>query len=198
MSGKPLAGVTVRGLSEWRGLTDEAGRFELRGVRKSGEYQVEVIPAAGQPYFAANLTLADTAGLDPIQTDVPLQTGTLCRGRLTDKVTGRPIAGEVSYYPLYPNANADRLPRTSNGPVSTTSIGADGQFVLPVLGGPGVLAFIARGYYESGYAAAFVSAQEIMELYQGKRDEGLFSEEFLTIAAGGQAARMISQAATWR
>jgi len=194
-TGKPLVGVTVSGIMTIsRTKTDEAGRFKLFGYPKSPEYYVQVAPEDGQPYLAASVKIADIAGLEPIETDVALSTGTLCRGQLTDKSTGRPVAGELQYYPLFPNVTASTFPQRDVGgvPWSTVTIKRDGKFVVPVLSGPGVLTFTATGGKDSDYAAAFLSTDEIEGFFGRKLGDGNYAEH-LNISNGGQAASTIIQ-----
>jgi RNA polymerase sigma factor (sigma-70 family) len=96
-SGKPLAGITVA--SAYRGWvitkTDARGRYRIDGVGKYPEYMVS---AGGLPYFnCTKMNVPDKAGLAPIEVNFELEKGVVVSGRLTDKLTGKPVRGRVHY-----------------------------------------------------------------------------------------------------
>jgi protocatechuate 3,4-dioxygenase beta subunit/beta-lactamase regulating signal transducer with metallopeptidase domain len=195
-TGKPLAGVAVRGFGSISTVkTDELGRFEIFGYAKSRQYNVQAIPQAGQHYFSTNVKVADTPGLGPIETVVELQTGILCHGVMTDKSTGQPVAGEVQYYPLHPNAHAKQYTERSLGKAwSSAAIQPDGQYEVPALPGPGVLAFAARHDKDSDYAPAYISPAEVGEFFNGKLARGPGDpEESLSVSVGGRSLSAIRQ-----
>jgi hypothetical protein len=189
-TGLPLSGVAVRG-NQAHTKTNEVGHFQLLGYPKSAQYNLEVIPDDGQPYLGFRLTIDDRAGVDAIQANIKLLNGTLVRGNLTDKNTGSPIAGSVEYYPLFPNPNVNKISEAKKWLRSAATIHSNGKFQVPVLPGPGVLAFSASGARASDYAYAFISAEEITRLFQGAGPP--YDEGFLTIAIGGQTADAIVQ-----
>jgi beta-lactamase regulating signal transducer with metallopeptidase domain len=190
-TGKPIAGATVHGSTTHVAKTDEAGRYQLLGYRKSPQYDLQVLPGDDQPYFHAGTTISDTPGLDPIEKDIELSSGTVVRGRLTDQRTGRPIAGRVDYHPLFPNEYVAKLDHIGP-PASAATIRDDGQYAISVFPGPGVIGFKADGIDDSEYSPAFVSTEDLRELFHGKLDR-TFDERFLEVAAGGQARSVIGQ-----
>ena len=98
--------------------TDDKGRFRIDGIGKHDFYHlhagggpytylrsVSPLPP-GSPHFGQDkLQVKDTAGLEPLTVDFELDRGVVMRGRLTDKVTGKPVQGWVGSVPLADNHN---------------------------------------------------------------------------------------------
>src|SRR5262249_52586198 len=114
-TGKPLAGVVVNGSVQggWyenggRVVTGADGGYTLRGVGKGAQRQMLFFAPENSPYIPAHKTVADVPGLEPITVDQSMTRGVTLTGRITDKVTGKPIPGaSVRYVPLAGN-NAAR------------------------------------------------------------------------------------------
>ena len=108
-----------------------------------------VLPGGGQPYFVTCLIVADTPGLGPIKADVECVRGIPYRLKITDKPTGKPVVGEVTYFPVCPNPRTGEVPgfETING--FGTHGGAhreaDGTYTGGVLPGPGALCVRVAG-----------------------------------------------------
>jgi hypothetical protein len=107
-------------------------------------------------YFNTSVQVPDKAGLDPIVADLELSRGILLQGKLTDKATGKPAAGMVTYFPLYPNENVRNVPGFSQfgsnffSGHSSDEAAADGSFRCLVLPGPGAVCVQATGnHYRS-------------------------------------------------
>jgi RNA polymerase sigma factor (sigma-70 family) len=139
---KPLAGITV-GVSQalWiTAKTDNQGRYRILGAAKRKEYDVD---AGTMPYFDySKRHVADTPGLEAITVDFELERGIIVRGRLTEKTTGRPVSGEISYVALQENPHLKDFTDASRGGFHAIDSGrtaADGSFALPVVPGPGLL-----------------------------------------------------------
>ncbi len=106
-TGKPLPGVRiasnatadfpVHGFNGIETTTGQDGRYRLVGLPKGRGNHVIAIPAKGQPYLAAGVSIPDTEGLDPVVLDVGLKRGILIEGRVTDAQTGEPAAAFVAY-----------------------------------------------------------------------------------------------------
>jgi RNA polymerase sigma factor (sigma-70 family) len=140
-SGKPLAGIRVS-----RAVTDANGRYELHGSAKAEAYTLYAVPTQGQLYFIRGTHVADTAGVGPLTADLEMVPGIPCRGRVTDKATGKPVRGYVGYFPVYGNPDAPELTRHGYGgehlqALSEAPVGPDGSFTCCVLPGPGIVAF---------------------------------------------------------
>jgi RNA polymerase sigma factor (sigma-70 family) len=161
---KPLAGVTVRsyalviGRSKNRILdtvvlakTDAEGRYRLTGMPKGKGYSVAAIPGSDLPYLPVHADVPDGTGLDPVTVDIELRRGVWIEGKLTDKVTGKPLKGAVEYFSLYSNPNRSDYP----GFDGTVLMGhlfvpakEDGSYRVVGLPGPGLIGvYYQRGSY---------------------------------------------------
>jgi hypothetical protein len=191
-TGKPLAGVEIRGNFFARAKTDQAGRFELLGYPKSREYSLEVFPPSGELFIAYNFSLDDAPGFEPLTPEIPLVRGIPVRGRVIDEATGRPVKGQVEYHPLFPNSSVSKIGSKVTTPRSQMDVREDGSFVLGVLPGPGILLFQAYGaaYYET-YMPAMVDREELKKIVKGGPD---FGDQFLTPAVGSSAMGALSLA----
>jgi hypothetical protein len=188
---KPVAGVQISAhFTTHQTTTDKDGRYELLGYPKSKKYELSAVAPAGLPYFTASARFEDTQGLGPLDADIQMVRGIQVRGRVTDKSTGKPIkAGGVAYHPLYPNVSTQQGPRDSNA-----RIGRDGSFVVVVAPGPGLLAVTAEGGPQDHYMPALVTHKEMKAFFKNWSDPGNGNnEDFLMVAAGGLAARLIAQ-----
>jgi RNA polymerase sigma factor (sigma-70 family) len=171
-TGEPVAGVLLR--SRYIGALDRAiggeartdadGRYELPGYPKSDTYELVVHPDEGQPYVRMTARLKDTPGLAPLAGDIELVGGIPCRGRLTDKDTGKPVAGaEVIYAPLFPNAALATVKEPLEFPCSVATTRADGTYTAAVLPGPGVLAFSVPR--KDSYMRATVTGKDLTDTF---------------------------------
>jgi RNA polymerase sigma factor (sigma-70 family) len=179
-TGKPLAGATLvwrhtydrrYEVMSWRyrmAITDKGGHYELLGVPKaSGSYgpgYLAVRPAEGQLYFQQTVVLKDTPGLEPMTVDIDLlQGGVTVRGKVTDKETGKPIAGAlVEYFPLFANPYAGKMPSSSLRSEAIT--GADGSYTLTALPGQGMIGVVVTD--PDAYAPAYVAPKEIKAFFK--------------------------------
>jgi RNA polymerase sigma factor (sigma-70 family) len=169
---KPLARVTIRarmgpaGAGHFVGdpyvetTTDAEGRYRLVGLTREAGHLLEVLPAPGQPYLPAARKSPAGTDLDPLTMDFTLKRGVLIRGRVTDKVTGRPVAALVQYRAFFDNPHLKEAPgfRRSDGIEARTA--ADGSFTLIGLPGQGLLAVKAADRKEGRYVMA-VGASDI-------------------------------------
>jgi len=126
---RPLAGVAVvgdrfagsimGGLNAISTTTDVDGRFRLTGFPK-GQPNAEkyhqhnhmmVRPTDDQPYLMQNVEVPFGQGLDEIEMTVELHRGVWIKGRVTDKVSGKPVAAvRMHYLPYRTNEFAQALP----------------------------------------------------------------------------------------
>jgi RNA polymerase sigma factor (sigma-70 family) len=113
-SGKPIAGLELwaavfneRSLIADPGIeatTDAEGRYRLEGLAQAAAYRLFITTAKGLPYTNGTLRVpTESPGLEPISFDVALKRGVFVRGKVIDKVTGRPIKGTASYHALSDN-----------------------------------------------------------------------------------------------
>ena len=92
-TGKPIAGALANTLA-----TDALGRFQIDNLPLQFKYRLDVEVPEGTPYFRRRLTVESQGpGLEPVAADIELSRGVLVRGRLTDKVSGKPVRGRVFY-----------------------------------------------------------------------------------------------------
>jgi RNA polymerase sigma factor (sigma-70 family) len=149
-TGRPLAGITVAGArvgatAEDRATTDEQGRYRLTGVGKQDTYWVA---AEGVPYFnTTKHEVKDNGGLEPLVVDFDLERGIAVKGRLTDKATGKPVQGRVSYLAAADNPNLKDFTELTTLHVVTVPLGQtgpDGAFTVLAIPGPGLLCAVAE------------------------------------------------------
>jgi hypothetical protein len=167
--------------------TDQEGRYELLGLRKSQRYHLTALPADGQIDFAGTFLFDDTPGLTPLTADIELAPGIPLKGRVTDKATGKPVAqAVVKYFALFPNANVRKWTPGYEMRYSETVTGAEGSYTLAVLPGPGVVAVAAPKAERDRYMPALVTPKEI-KVFFGGGVSPFANEEFLqqeTVAGG--------------
>jgi RNA polymerase sigma factor (sigma-70 family) len=147
-TGKPLAGITV-GIGfayaddkagTFRTTSDSAGRYQLGGVSKSGRSHLMI--AGGMPFLNSIKLIDETPGLEPLTVNFELERGMVVRGRLTDRSTGKPVRGLVSYYALKDNPHVKDFRNIGDLPVVVDGrgeVGSDGSFTVVALPGPGLL-----------------------------------------------------------
>ncbi len=153
-TGEPVAGASIESykLADLdvansrfvRATTDARGRFRLVGMPRGAGNVVYVLPPADRPYFPTVLTIGDPPGLAPVAVEVALKRGVWLRGRIMDKVTGRPLEGSVSYHVAAANPRLAEAPHLgeiqTNGDGSfQTWVGPDGAFRVPALPGKGLV-----------------------------------------------------------
>jgi RNA polymerase sigma factor (sigma-70 family) len=175
VTGKPLARVTVAGAAgpldgsgrpDWSDTlevtTDTAGRFRLSGLPPARRRFLHVQPGEN-PYLNRVVELHAT---DSLPGEIKLHRCVLLDGRLTDKVTGKPVIGRAQYLPLQDNeqlkAHLDSggypgrfglFPTSGSWAVTKE----DGRFQLRVLPGPGVV--VARAGITGSPVACYTAAR---------------------------------------
>jgi protocatechuate 3,4-dioxygenase beta subunit len=142
-TGKPIAGIRVAcpHTPSWIwATTDAQGRYRLTGVPKLKQYYVA---AGGVPYFnCSKFDVVDTPGLEPVTVDFALERGIAVRGKLRDKVTGKPIRGRVGYLSLPDNPNLKDFTDLGKAQLIVSDTGRtkdDGSFTVVAVPGPGLL-----------------------------------------------------------
>lgn len=159
MTGKPIAGVTVNSSVQqgwWENAvyatTDADGRYRIVGLPKTARRQVMFFPGEDSPYLPASYAVPDDEGLQAITLDGELTRGVIITGRITDKITGKPVAAGLHYNPLKGNkfyattVGTDKHHFGSQG----FSTDANGRFRLVVLPGPGLITAQSNSRSESG------------------------------------------------
>ena len=69
------------------------------------------MPGEDQPYLSVHALVPDSPGLDPVTVDFELKRGIWIEGKITDKVTGKPVPdGYVAYFAMAGNPNVRDYP----------------------------------------------------------------------------------------
>ncbi len=157
-TGAPIAGVHITGMPNIESsmvripgveaTTDSQGRFKVTGLPTSRGFKLFTEAAAGQPYVNGGfVSRASAPKPGPFTFDIALKRGVLVRGRLTDKATGKPVHGSVTYYAFADNSHVDEFPHFKRGSQITHVLipGSDGRFTIPALPGRGLIAARAPG-----------------------------------------------------
>jgi protocatechuate 3,4-dioxygenase beta subunit len=194
-TGKPLAAVSIESLDAdssdfhplWgnlcKAVTDRQGRYQLLGLRKSKSYWLGVRPADGL-HFGREVHLEDTGGIEALTCDIDVVQGEVTvRGKVTDKATGKPVAGaRVVYKPLAPNRNVNNKLAGVWSPSSETTTGPDGSYALTAFPGPGVIC--VRGPNPDRYMPACVTTKEVRDFFKTPLEQPQWGGVW---AVGGQA-----------
>jgi RNA polymerase sigma factor (sigma-70 family) len=161
-TGKPLAGITVVSAmynNRWT-RTDDKGQYRIVGAAKHDRYSVS---AGSAPYLnSTKMDIPDTPGLEPLVVDFELDRGVAIKGRLTDKVTGRPVTGHLNYIPLPDNPNLKNFVELGKLQIIASDEAqarADGSFTVTAIPGPGILA--VRAFDEDSFLAADVEGMKL-------------------------------------
>jgi hypothetical protein len=148
-TGKPLAGIRISGKAPdgpreapLDTFTDRQGHYQLHGLPKAKRYRLTAWPGDFSVYIPGAKEVIGGDGLATMEADFELYHGVEVRGRVTDKVTGKPVAAGVVYVPLganrHPAAAYFRMvSKNCEGP----RIGTLREMVPP---GPGVFLVTAR------------------------------------------------------
>jgi RNA polymerase sigma factor (sigma-70 family) len=145
-SGRPLAGITVFSAQyeHVTAQTDAQGHYRIEGAGKHKTYWVS---AEGCAYFnATKMEVPDTPGVEPLVVDFELERGLLVRGRVTDRVTGKPVRGHVGWLALADNPHVKDFSSLGGPHVHAEDSGktaADGSFRVLAIPGPGLLNVLA-------------------------------------------------------
>ncbi len=173
-SKKPLAGVGVTGRTRgWWELsvfarTDAAGRYRLTGL-PNAQCELTFGTATSAPYLWLAKTLGPTAGLEPATVDLALLRGTVVTGRVTDKKTGKPIKGGISYATLSGNKHVRDLPGKDIHDMGSMSyhLDAEGRFRFIAPPGLGIITVQAASLdgREKPYPRARIHADDRTKPY---------------------------------
>ena len=121
------------------------GEYRIDGLPLGGKKELEVVPAAEQPYLVAKgLEAPEAAAGKPGSMEIKLRRGVLVHGRVTDAETGAPVKAVVQYNPLLSNEHArdfgfdPQIIRFDPGD-DRQHTGADGVYHTVVIPGQGIL-----------------------------------------------------------
>jgi protocatechuate 3,4-dioxygenase beta subunit len=147
---KPLAGVTIQshkfansiysGEDIVHTTTDKDGRYRLVGMPRGEGNWITVVPS-DQPYLISTTKVANTPGLEPVTVDFELKRGIWIEGKITDKVTGKPLETSVQYFALSSNPNLRDHPGFDGGfvPGGGGESKEDGSYRIAGLPGSGFI-----------------------------------------------------------
>jgi RNA polymerase sigma factor (sigma-70 family) len=148
-TGKSRAGV---GVAFWRagrgGLmlkyplgatTDAEGKFEIRGSGRHESYILQTGADTNTGYLPCQVTVKDAPGSDPLVAEIGCKKGVVVTGRVTDKVTGKPVKSFVVIDVLHANEAAKAYPTFDNTGESSPPTGENGEFRIVTVPGPVLL-----------------------------------------------------------
>jgi RNA polymerase sigma factor (sigma-70 family) len=164
-SGKPLAGIMVRGehslgnpIVYVSAITDAAGKYSLVGLPRGKEGKVVAVPPCDfpisgpmkaelkvprdeeLPYLPTIETVAKKEGTGPLYLDIKLKRGVWVTGRIIDKATGKPVRAQITYF-VYLDNPALKASYSARLPMDTYHFTSkDGTFQRVAFPGAGVLA----------------------------------------------------------
>jgi RNA polymerase sigma factor (sigma-70 family) len=152
-TGKRLTNVFLEvsgGSDSWvgrgRGWADKRGRF--RFISPPGNWvSIHAYPAEGEPYLCVAKFLSWPRGQVKQVVKVELPSGVVVRGRVTEKQSGKPVAGAVvEYRPEGNNPNLGHgITSWYVGGTEYVQTGRDGRFRAVVYPGPGRLLVLGPG-----------------------------------------------------
>ena len=162
-TGRPIAGLLIRAgvfddyyrrpAEPVEATTDAEGRYRLDGLPVAPAYRLIPSPRPDLPYPEGSFRApAETPPPGPVAFDFALKRGIVVRGRIIDKVTGRPVRGTVNYRALTGNPHVGEFPGFSQAvDMPSASTRDDGLYEIIALPGPGLFAV---KNFENRYRAA--------------------------------------------
>jgi beta-lactamase regulating signal transducer with metallopeptidase domain len=156
VTGQPLGGVGIELQHRHfvRTETDAEGKFRLVGMPTTPVFQdmkqnqVNFVPPSDQPYFRMNwveIPQTSETALEPVTLEIKLRRGLWITGRVTDKVTAKPVMARVDYFPCAtnPSVRKDEYRKMQSFELCQTR--PDGTYRALGLPGRGIVA--ATGLY---------------------------------------------------
>jgi RNA polymerase sigma factor (sigma-70 family) len=145
-TGHPLAGVSIQsdrfagniisGMSYVWTTTDAQGRYRLVGMPGGSGNAITASPEPAQPYLGASAEVSAGSGPAPAVVDFALKHGVAIRGKVINKMTGKPVPATVEYFLFVDNPHRDEARRLHGGAFPTRP---DGSFELVGLPGRGLV-----------------------------------------------------------
>ncbi|MCG8648904.1 MAG: carboxypeptidase-like regulatory domain-containing protein, partial [Pirellulales bacterium] len=124
-------------------VSDKLGRYQVTGLPLEGTLRITALNPGDLPYLDARIQQNVSATTAPKPIDFKLDRGVRIRGRVTDRNTGKRVVGNVGYLSWPNNEQLGNLHQDFDT-FNSMGTDAEGNFVLIVPPGPGVLAFQAR------------------------------------------------------
>ncbi len=139
------------------------GRFRLLGMPLGAGNEVVLTPPEDQPYLLSQFKLPSASDMKPIHIDLVLKRGIWMRGRITDRVTGKPVQARLRYATSLNNPHIDEVPGFRDIFYNGNERGSyftkdDGSYQIPVLTGPGLISVHAQDW-NTDYTAEDQEAQ---------------------------------------
>jgi RNA polymerase sigma factor (sigma-70 family) len=161
-TGKPLSGIRVQseklanndlhGRDFIHTTTDKDGHYRLVGMPRGEGNLIKAQAVNDQPYWASVAGVPHNLGVEEATVDFQLGRGVLIKGRVTDKLTGKPISAEVEYFVFQDNPHLKNAPNAALRQRDHTD--ADGSFQFIGLPGRSLVAARASGdHYAVGVGA---------------------------------------------
>jgi protocatechuate 3,4-dioxygenase beta subunit len=160
--GGPVIGATV---SPWRApvfgfyqaetllavQTDVFGKYRLIGM-PVGNWRIFAEAPAGRSMVAVERRVEIKAGDDVVTIDYAMPRGVTVTGQVTDRNTGEPVPGTISFYVFSDNPHLKPLkPSAISIDRHSASVDEEGRFEIAVLPGPGILTFMASTTVSQNY-----------------------------------------------
>ncbi|MEM9646427.1 MAG: carboxypeptidase-like regulatory domain-containing protein, partial [Planctomycetota bacterium] len=178
-SGAPIANAVVRATDvhgervrssrerqHFATRTDEQGRYEITGMPIGSGNRLVAFTDGQLPYIPVGFNADTSTGSDSVQLDTKMRRGLWASGRVFDAETKEPFQGEVSYFSFLTDSVDEQYPGSKwaflDGRYFTN---ANGEFKLPVMRAPGVIAF-STGNRSPGLMAKFPRGLGTHELEQ--------------------------------
>jgi beta-lactamase regulating signal transducer with metallopeptidase domain len=162
-TGRPLTGAIVQTATAFgnplqflRTTTDAEGRYRLSGVPPKNKFDEDSEVLASVPgdipYVPSIQSVEVEHRGEPITRDFALKRGVWARGRVTDKMTGKPVPAGLDYFIPYDNAHRKEYPKYGTlNIVPHFAADDDGRYKIVVMPGRGVLgASFGNGMYRRG------------------------------------------------
>jgi hypothetical protein len=173
-AGAPLEGVEIQGnhpagfVNHVKAVTDREGRYRLDGLPAGRQAQLSVVDTRGRPYLRAARYVDNDLDGRPTEASFTLKRGLWVRGRVTDRVTGRPIRAQVDYFVFPDNPHLGEVSHFSDDHRNELKWTApDGSYRVAALPGRGLIA--VKAHAREDYCVG-VGAEEI----RGDDPQGMF------------------------
>ena len=178
---QPLAGITVKSQSRHGHRISGWGEDFVRAVTNAeGRYNLEGMPLGrdnSKPYFSSAKSAALKSDEPSLTVDFDLSRGLWVEGRITDKQTGKGLAGELHYMRDKGNPNSKNVRLDYVDERDRLQADDDGRFRIVVSPGLGYVTFSAYDHENYPRADAVVTTD-------GKRRkvEPSTEPQFVTLA----------------
>jgi hypothetical protein len=142
-----LAGTNLAQNTTYQTATDAAGQYRLSGLPRGAGNRIRIRGGSDLPHLPVVKTVPDPGLFRPAMLDVVLKRGVWVDVRATDKATGQPAPGYVSYFVL-PESQHDPYfphPEYADGYDDFKAVRNDGTYRFAAAPAKAVLAFRADG-----------------------------------------------------